>query len=181
MSNTLPWEVEDETMSILSQDLMEKILALSLCEKNFTERPVAEAAEEHFSLQDFAPVIMKLLEVDSNLGAVHARVSPKMSEETFWRHYYLRIQYLRKLSGVEGVEAQKAASQIDQDDVIFRYESSTTTGDTSDRGEDSASSLVDKSDDETKVDVQNKPSSDELEAAKRREAELLLQREVILF
>ena len=36
---TLPWEIDDESKSILQDDLMEKVLGLSLDDSTFTEPP----------------------------------------------------------------------------------------------------------------------------------------------
>ena len=43
---------------------------------------------------------MRLLELDPNLATRHARLSPKVNEETFWRHYFHRCALLRAEVGV---------------------------------------------------------------------------------
>ena len=168
---SLPWDSEDETKSILSQELMENILALSLCDRNFTDKPLLNLDLISFDLNDFAPVIMKLLEIDSNLAATHARVSPNMSEEEFWMNYYVRIQFLRKRSGIDGNEAQKEYSNIDESKVVFHYTSPepSTVG--------SSSTEANKSIDDVDI-VLSESGVEDAEIAKRREAEIKLQKEV---
>lgn len=173
-SHMLPWETSDEDLSILSQALMEKVLSLSLCDRNFTEKPVDGVSEEPFSLRDFAPIIMKMLELDSNLGNMHAKVSPTMNEEVFWRNYYQRIQYLRKKSGIDGEDAQKSVKQIDEDSVIFQFEILTAANEVAGEG-----CVKDENKEPTEVSKgEGDETSEEKEAAKRREAELILQQEV---
>lgn len=113
----LPWETDVEARQILSQDLMEKVLALPVQEGNFNTK-APNSNDVHFSFQDFIPVAMKLLEIDSNLARVHAKLSPKMNEEDFWFNYYCRIVYLRACSGIDGVEAQNAVKQWKESDII---------------------------------------------------------------
>eukprot|EP01031_Cornospumella_fuschlensis_P024009 gene24009-29056_t len=115
----LPWDTLVESRQILSKALMEQILALSLNEKHFTTSP-QNSDEVEFSMADFAPTAMRLLELDGNLKRVHAKLSPRMDEEEFWRHYYCRIIYLRCLSGIEGLEAQKRVEAMyKKEDIIF--------------------------------------------------------------
>ena len=173
-AQSLPWETEDEDRSILSQALMEKILALSLCEANFTEKPVEPVAKEPFDLQEFAPIIMKMLEIDSNLGSVHAKVSPNMSEEMFWKNYYQRIQFLRKKSGIDGEEAQNFVKSVDESKVIFEYESPSI-----EKNIEVATANGDSFTSETASSVEDDETlKEQREAEKRREAELKLQQEV---
>lgn len=96
----LPWETDDESRSIVSQDLMERILILSLSENNFIVLPRGFDLSE-FQFNDFVPIAMKLLSLDSNLARVHAKLMPKMNEEDFWCHYYFRIKYLRLKSKID--------------------------------------------------------------------------------
>ena len=96
----LPWETDDESRSIISQDLMERILLLSLSENNFVVVPRGFDLYE-FQFNDFVPIAMKLLTLDSNLARVHAKLMPKMNEEDFWCHYYFRIKYLRLKSKID--------------------------------------------------------------------------------
>ena len=67
----LPWETSDESKMILSQDLMERILELSLCEKNFTTPPPNIHAID-FNFASVVPMIMRLLQIDANLARMHA-------------------------------------------------------------------------------------------------------------
>lgn len=98
-NNQLPWETNDESKTICSQDLMEKILALSLSESNFTTPPEHFDPNE-FILEDFVPIALRLLSLDNNLSRVHAKLTPHMHEEEFWRNYSFRITYLRLLVGI---------------------------------------------------------------------------------
>ena len=86
---------------------MERVLNLSMAEANFTEEPKLLAKVElDFDFQTFVPVALKLMQLDPNLARMHARLMPRMEEETFWRNYYYRIQYLRARVGLDG-EAMK--------------------------------------------------------------------------
>ena len=113
----LPWETNVESRQILSQDLMERILALSVHENNFT-LPSANKHEVQFSFQEFVPIAMRVLQIDSNLARLHAKLSPKMDEEVFWFNYYCRIVYLRACSGIDGVEAQNAVNKWKESDIL---------------------------------------------------------------
>ena len=95
----LPWETEDEAKAILSQALMEEILALSLCESNFSVNPPLPKIPFYF--QDFIPVAKRLLSIDSNLSRMYAKLSPKLKEDDFWYNYYYRITFLRVKIGIE--------------------------------------------------------------------------------
>ena len=91
----LPWEVDaaDEAKSILSQDLMERVLALSLDERTFLD--AAPRVVFEFDFEAHVPVIMRLLELDPNLAKMHSRLAPKVDEEVFWRRFFLRCAQLR--------------------------------------------------------------------------------------
>lgn len=105
--NMLPWETTCEVSSILSQDLMEKILALSQNESNFLEKPRNDLLNSQpFDFNAYVPVILKVLEVDYNLQRLHAKLVPKIKggEEIFWRNYYLRILYIRACVGIDTAE-----------------------------------------------------------------------------
>ena len=107
-STQLPWETNDESLQILSEDLMDLILKLSLNEQNFTVTP-ANSDEVHFVFSDFVATALHLLKLDSNLAHVHSKVSPKMDEEVFWRNYYCRVLYLRAKSGIDGAAAKNSS------------------------------------------------------------------------
>lgn len=62
----LPWDTLIESRQILSKALMENILSLSLNEKHFVVVP-KNVEEVEFSMADFAPTAMRLLELDGNL------------------------------------------------------------------------------------------------------------------
>lgn len=100
---TLPWETEDESLGILSQDVMERIFKLSMAEGNFSEPPASmENVPVEFDFQAFIPIALKILELDSNLARIHARLMPRMEEEDFWRNYHYRTRYLRARVGLDG-------------------------------------------------------------------------------
>lgn len=117
-SSKLPWETDDEALSILSDELMNKVFSLSLNEKNFTTTP-ANASDIDFSFQMFIPVAMNLLKLDANLARNHSKLSPKMDEAVFWKNYYCRIVYLRALSGIDGPIAKQTAIQYDKTEIIY--------------------------------------------------------------
>jgi hypothetical protein len=115
----LPWETADETKSILSDPLMEKVMSLSVVEGNFT----TPCSQEEFSLVSFemnksVPIILKLLEIDKNLARMHAKLSPKMDEEVFWRNYFLRVKYLRAAIGIDGPDLQASLGRLPEEEVL---------------------------------------------------------------
>mmetsp|Transcript_17083 Transcript_17083/g.15427 ORF Transcript_17083/g.15427 Transcript_17083/m.15427 type:complete len:274 (-) Transcript_17083:7-828(-) len=114
----LPWETTNETLAILSNDLMEKILNLSLSERNFTIIP-NELNDILFDFHSYVPVIMKLLSIDINLSQMHAKFSPKMDEELFWCNYYRRTMYLRAIIGIDGDELKEKYNKFDINNIIF--------------------------------------------------------------
>ncbi len=113
----LPWESDDETLAILSQELMEQILGLSVNEENFLITPL-NSSEVYFNFKDFIPTAMNLLKIDSNLARMHSKLSPKMDEETFWFNYHCRISYLRTYIGLDGAEA-KMKCRYELNEVVF--------------------------------------------------------------
>lgn len=129
----LPWETKDESLAILSQDLMEKVFKLSLSERNFITGPSTEKPDDPLSIamndlahdfpmifNEYVPTIMKLLELDSNLSHMHAKLSPKMkNEEDFWNHYYLRTMYLRAVAGLEGKVFQDKYRSVTEESIVF--------------------------------------------------------------
>jgi hypothetical protein len=123
--NLLPWETEDESKMILSQDLMEKIFALSLNEKNFSVTPVNVHAID-FNFTQFIPVIMKLKDIDANLARMHAKLSLKMNEETFWRNYHFRIMYLRASVGMDPAEPFQM-NIYPENEIIFKASAPTSS------------------------------------------------------
>ena len=107
---TLPWESNDESLAILSQDVMERIFKLSMAEGNFAESPSSmEQVPVEFDFQAFIPIALKILELDSNLARMHARLMPRMEEEDFWRNYHYRARYLRARVGLDGEEDKNGA------------------------------------------------------------------------
>jgi hypothetical protein len=99
--SSLPWETDDEHKSILVDELMRQVLRLPFNDRNFTEPPAGPVANLPFDFQSNVPVILRLLEIDLNLKATHARLAPKMEEEALWRNYFRRVAYLRAKCGVD--------------------------------------------------------------------------------
>ncbi|CAM9528784.1 unnamed protein product [Sphacelaria rigidula] len=123
---------------------MEKILALSLEESNFTTPPPPTAATTEddndavdgtsdghplrhtngaaiptaFALERHINIAIKMLELDPNLGKVHARLIAKMPEEMFWFHYFSRIETLREEVGLEPLceDFAQATSGVSSDE-----------------------------------------------------------------
>ncbi|KAJ1429345.1 hypothetical protein B484DRAFT_396418 [Ochromonadaceae sp. CCMP2298] len=118
-STQLPWETQDESLQILSDELMNKILTLSLNDGNFTDES-ANAGDIDFVFSDFVATVLQLLKLDANLARVHAKISPKMDEETFWRNYYCRVVYLRAVSGIDGPLASKDAARWADADIVLQ-------------------------------------------------------------
>jgi len=69
----LPWETSDEKLAILSQDVMERVLALSLNEQNFADVP-PKLDLFPFAFAEHVATAMRLLQLDANLSKMHARV-----------------------------------------------------------------------------------------------------------
>jgi hypothetical protein len=106
-------------------DLMEKILQLSHCESNFTSPPPDELLPFfQFNFQEKIPQVMSLLSLDHNLARLHAKISPKMDEEIFWKNYYARIFYLRYRSGIDSLQPIPPLDSLKEDKVIFISNSS---------------------------------------------------------
>lgn len=70
----LPWETSNDSLAILSQDVMEKILSLSLTEQNFSVAP-PKLLLMPFIFSEHIPTAMRLLSIDSNLNKMHAKVT----------------------------------------------------------------------------------------------------------
>jgi hypothetical protein len=143
-STLLPWETDDESKMILSQDLMERIFALSLNEKNFTSTPANIHAVE-FNFSAFVPVIMKLKDIDANLARVHAKLSLKMNEETFWRNYHFRVYYLRALVGLDPAEPFQMRIYPEESIIFKSNVANTSTEDVPPVAAPSSSGAVDVS------------------------------------
>lgn len=112
---------------------MTDILQLALAEKNFTVSPPAKIVECcHFDLQSYISQAMRLLSLDQNLAHIHAKISPKMNEETFWEYYFARIYYLRCKSGILDSQTQDDAmvqivASFAEEDVIYKAETAVGT------------------------------------------------------
>lgn len=114
----LPWETDDESLDILSQDCMERVFQLSLSERNFTISSDM-LSDIEFNFQEYVPIIMKLLSIDTNLSNIHAKLSPKMNEEIFWCNYYRRAIFLRSIIGLDGEQVKEKYLPYDLDNIIF--------------------------------------------------------------
>lgn len=119
---SLPWESDDESKAIISEGLMADILQLALSEHNFTKPPPAKILECcNFDLQLYISQAMQLMSLDQNLAHVHAKISPKMNEETFWEYYFARIYYLKCKSGILGNDAiVQTVASFAEEDVIYK-------------------------------------------------------------
>lgn len=126
---SLPWESDDEKKSIISEALMTDILQLSPCENNFTVCPPTKIVECcRFDFQYYIPQAMKLLSLDQNLAHIHAKLSPKMNEELFWRNYFARVYYLKCKSGLLDQTDDpmiQAVISFDEDNVIYKADTSS--------------------------------------------------------
>jgi len=100
----LPWEAVDESQSILSQALLEQILNLSHDERTFAPLHEEEKNQfQHFELENYVEVIVRLLTLDPTLGKMHARYGGRGKEEgEFWRAYFYRCACLRVGCGMGG-------------------------------------------------------------------------------
>mmetsp|Transcript_15731 Transcript_15731/g.19976 ORF Transcript_15731/g.19976 Transcript_15731/m.19976 type:complete len:322 (+) Transcript_15731:422-1387(+) len=107
----LPWEIcfqsTDEKLKISivqkeDEPLKEKILALSKDESIFTgpfNEKNSNEDDDIFILDDSrVMLIRRLLEIDSNLGYTHARVSGRstIKEKIFWMNYFFHCEKLRE-------------------------------------------------------------------------------------
>lgn len=105
----LPWEIclqsteSDMKISIVQKEdeiLKESILALSTNEEVFT-KPFTDStkASESFRLDDArVMLIRRLLEVDRNLGKIHAKVSGRseVKETLFWQNYFFHCERVKE-------------------------------------------------------------------------------------
>jgi len=107
----LPWEIclqstdENLKISIVQKEdeaLKERILALSMDENVFTgpfNEKNSNEDESIFTLDDSrVMLIRRLLEIDSNLGCIHAKVSGRstIKEKIFWMNYFFHCEKLRE-------------------------------------------------------------------------------------
>jgi hypothetical protein len=107
----LPWEIcfqeTDANLKISieqkeDEPLKEKIMALSKDESVFTgpfNEKNSNEDESIFTLDDSrVMLIRRLLEIDTNLGYIHARVSGRstMKEKIFWMNYFFHCEKLRE-------------------------------------------------------------------------------------
>jgi len=105
----LPWEIclqstdADMKISIVQKEdepLKESILALSMSEEVFM-KPFTDStkASDSFSLDDARVVLIRrLLELDRNLGKIHAKVSGRseVKETLFWQNYFYHCERVRE-------------------------------------------------------------------------------------
>jgi len=105
----LPWEIclqstdADMSVSIVQkedQPLKDRILSLSSEDSVFAQ-PFTESTKniESFRLDDArVMLIRRLLEIDENLGHVHAKVSGRseVKETLFWKNYFYHCERLRE-------------------------------------------------------------------------------------
>mgnify|MGYP003982989881 CR=1 FL=1 len=97
-------------------------MSLPLCDENFTTVPESAVLNKlEFDFESFVPVIMRLLELDSNLARVHAKLTPHMDETLLWRNYYLRVHNLRARIGMSGKAAKDGIGSESQEKIICRF------------------------------------------------------------
>jgi len=126
----LPWELRMETNdgnsnnSIVSQEdsvLKEKVMALSLDEAIFTTPFNGETKRSEsisFALDEpRVMLIRQLLEIDQNLGHIHARLSGRseVKETIFWKNYFYHCEELRATREKEIEEADLRRSFYDDE------------------------------------------------------------------
>ena len=117
----LPWERDENSVC---EELQQKIMSLPLSEYNFTkELPETKFAHFHFVFNDFIPVALKLLNIDANLSKIHAKLTPHIGEDLFWRRYFLRVTYLQYKFGVMELSESEnnlfSFNQEEEDNIIF--------------------------------------------------------------
>jgi hypothetical protein len=99
----LPWECSaSESKSILSADLKEAVLVLSLSDKTFTTEPPYHGVcgDFIFNFDYFVPIITRLLAIDKNLVAKHSAFCTRMDETLFWKNYFCNCEILRRKCGM---------------------------------------------------------------------------------
>ena len=82
-----------------------------------------------FNFESFIPIATKLLEIDSNLARMHAKLSPKMEEETFWHHYYYRVMYVRASVGLDGTQVKEGPFGSQKEDKVAIFQPHNTSPD----------------------------------------------------
>lgn len=95
----LPWEIQQEDESddnipvyITDEELMEAILALSLTESTFLEPHSSEDDDETFVLSAARiECIQRLLDIDENLAAIHARLSGEYNFSIAYANLRIRV------------------------------------------------------------------------------------------
>lgn len=66
-----------------------------------SRHPNGTASAATFPLERHINIATRMLALDPNLAKIHARLIAKMPEETFWYHYFSRIETLREDVGLE--------------------------------------------------------------------------------
>merc|ERR1711871_1154929 len=88
-----PWKCMSEKFSILEPELRERILSLSDTEWTWTE---AVVRTENFDLQAHVGTAKAVLEEDRRLAELRLRLVPsKMTEETFWKRYFVAVSGIK--------------------------------------------------------------------------------------
>jgi hypothetical protein len=125
----LPWELfmevkdENSKLTIVEQEddlLKEKVLALSHAESTFTG-PFADKTEDlsfAFGLDNSRVVLIRqLLEIDENLGKIHAKLSGRseVEETLFWKNYFYHCGQLRAMREEELKKEHLRRTSYDKD------------------------------------------------------------------
>lgn len=103
---SLPWEVKrrdpagtDSNLSQYAEDEVFKqtILELSTTEETFMEPYEAGEAEDFILNEQRIHLIRRLLDIDENLAATHAKLSGRsdIKEALFWKNYFYHCDRLR--------------------------------------------------------------------------------------
>jgi len=165
---SLPWEIsqkfdgDDVSVYITDEDLMEEILALSLLEKTFLEPFTSPAAGSLSSVdrsefildQPRINLIRRLLDIDDNLAATHARLSGRsdVRETIFWKNYFYHCEEARNKSLYrQNKSSQPRERSIEEEEIATDEVNSSAL--------DSSSLILDSADDEDSSYVNVVPSA----------------------
>ena len=114
--------------------------------------------------------------MDSNLAAVHAKLSSRMSEIEFWRNYYLRVQYLRARIGMAGKAAKDGLGSEPQENIICRFKVKTSGSNAANNGEEEVvftDAAVEDAEEKAAVEKERTRKLEQAALAAEVEAELL--------
>jgi len=147
MASSLPWETcciettdgEDSSDSVVYQEdevLKERVMALSLEETIFGSPFNGETTDDlevPFVLDESrVMLIRRLLEIDQNLGHVHAKISGRseVKETIFWKNYFYHCEKLHafRKKEIEEEHLRKAAYDDELDAELVGHPPASCTG-----------------------------------------------------